>query len=389
METEKKEEESKEQEFDFSSTSTDNFPKILKTLNISLAVTSYQSARLILIRSDGETIDTNLKAFPRPMGIFADENHITLGTLNQVLEFKKADDILKSIQKGSLDSTSNFSKKILEKDKEQMLELKKQRDEEIREIQKADSLYLHRASITTGMINIHDIAWGDEGLWVVNSTFSCLSTLSPDSSFIARWKPKFISELVPEDRCHLNGMAMLNGKPKYVTTFNMENSRDSWSEGRIDYGTLIDVDTHEILIEGMIMPHSPKVYKDEIYVCESGLGVVWKYNPKTKEKTQVVKLQGFTRGLYFYGGVMFVGLSQVRVSEIKNPTPLSKEYDETYAGVWMINLSDNSEIGHIKFGGDVDQIYDIAIIPESTNPELVNVNSSLTRHIFDFTEDMK
>jgi len=387
METEKSEE-STEPEFDFSSTATDNFAKILKALNISLAVTSYQSARLILVRSDGETIDTNLKAFPRPMGIYADENHITLGTFNQVLEFKRADDILESIKNGSLDNTGNFSTKVIEKDKEKMQELKEQRDEEIAEVRKADALYLPRASLTTGMINIHDIAWGDEGLWVVNSTFSCLSTLSPDNSFVARWKPKFISKLVPEDRCHLNGMAMLNGKPKYVTTFNMEDSRDSWSEGRIDYGTLIDIDTDEILIEGMIMPHSPKVYKGEVYVCESGLGVVWRYNPITKEKAQVVKLQGFTRGLYFYGGVMFVGLSQVRASEIKTPSPISTMYDETYAGVWMINLEDNTEIGHIKFDGDVDQIYDIAIIPDSTMPELLNVNSSLTRHIFDFRDEI-
>jgi len=388
MET-KKEEESTEAEFDFSSTSTDNFAKILKALNISLAVTSYQSARLILVRSDGETIDTNLKEFPRPMGIYADEERITLGTFNQVLEFKRSDDILENIKSGSLDNTGNFSKKVLEKDKEKMRELREQREEEITEIKKADSLYLHRASLTTGMINIHDIAWGDEGLWVVNSTFSCLSTLSPDSSFVARWKPKFISELVPEDRCHLNGMAMLDGKPKYVTTFNMEDSRDSWSNGRIDYGTLIDIDTDEVLIEGMIMPHSPKVYKDEVYLCESGLGVVWKYNPTTKVKIEVIKLQGFTRGLYFYGGVMFVGLSQVRASEIKNPTPITTMYDETYAGVWMINLETNEEIGHIKFHGDVDQIYDIAIIPDSSTPELLNSDSSLTRHIFDFTEDLK
>ncbi len=385
MKTEIKEE-STQPKFDFSSTHTDNLPKILKALNISLAVTSYQSERLILVRSDGETIDTNLKAFPRPMGIYADEERITLGTLTSVVEFKRGDAVLRSIKNGSLDNTGNFTKKVLEKDKEAMEALKKQRDEELAEVKKADALYLHRASLTTGMINIHDIAWGDEGLWVVNSTFSCLATLSPESSFVARWKPKFISELVPEDRCHLNGMAMLEGKPKYVTTFNMEDSIDSWNNSWIDCGTLIDIDTDEILLEGMVMPHSPKVYKDEIYVCESGLGIVWKYNPKTKEKSLVVKLQGFTRGLYFYGGVMFVGTSQLRVSEIKNTIPLSKEYDETYAGVWMINLQDNTEIAHIKFDGDIDQIYDIAIIPNSTMPELLDVESSLVRHIFDFTE---
>ncbi len=223
---------------------------------------------------------------------------------------------------------------------------------------------------------------------MVNSTFSCLATLSPDSSFVARWKPPFITELVPEDRCHLNGMAMLNGKPKYVTTFNKENSKDSWSDGRIDDGTLIDIDSNEILIDGMIMPHSPKVYKNEVYLCESGLGMVWKYNPETKEKSQVVKLQGFTRGLYFYGGLMFVGLSQVRASEIKNPIPLAKEYEETYSGIWIINLQDNSEVARLQFVGDVDQIYDLTIIPQATCPEIVTMNNSLTRHIFDFEDDI-
>ncbi|MGA1932839.1 TIGR03032 family protein [Arcobacter sp. YIC-464] len=377
--------ENEEDKFDFSSTYSDNFPKILKALNISLAVTSYQSERLILVRSDEEgNLDTNLKAFPRPMGVYVDEDRITLGTLTSVVEFRRSDEVLESIKKGSLDNTGNFTKKVLEKDKEEMQRLKDEREKELSEIKKADSLYLHRASLTTGMINIHDIAWGDEGLWVVNSTFSCLSTLSPDSSFVARWKPPFISELVPEDRCHLNGMAMLDGKPKYVTTFNKEDTRDSWNETKIYDGTLIDVDTNEILIDGMIMPHSPKVYNGEVYVCDSGYGTVFKYNPITKERTQIVKLQGFTRGLYFYGGIMFVGTSQVRVSDMKNPMPISKEYNETYAGVWMINLEDNSVIGYIKFDGDVDQIYDVAIIPDSINPEIISEDSSLTRHIFDF-----
>lgn len=375
-----------DKKFDFSSTATDNFAKILKALNISLAVTSYQSARLIFIRSDGENIDTHLKAFPRPMGIYCDESRITLGTFSEVLEFKRTDDILKQIKNGELDREEKFSKKILEKDKEKMKALREARKQELDEVKKADSLFLSRASITTGMINIHDIAWGDEGLWVVNSTFSCLSTLSPEHSFVARWKPHFISELVPEDRCHLNGMAMKDGKPKYVTTFNKEDSRDSWSDGRVDDGTLIDIDTNKILLDGMIMPHSPKVYEDEVYVCESGLGLVWKYNPKTKEKTQVIKLQGFTRGLYFYGGLMFVGLSQVRASSIKNPIPLTKEYDETYSGIWIINLQDNFEVAHIKFDGDIDQVYDISILPQSTYPELLKTNSSLTRHMFDYEE---
>lgn len=373
-------------EIDFSSTYTDNLPKIFNKLNITLAVTSYQTARLIFVKSDGEKLETEFKQYPRPMGIYADANRITLGTFTEVLEFRRSDDILEKIKAGDLDQEENFSKKVLEKDKEKMEELIKYRKEELEEVKKSDALYLPRASITTGMINIHDIAWGEEGLWVVNSTFSCLSTLSPDHSFVARWKPPFISELLPEDRCHLNGMAMKDGKPKYVTTFNRFDEKDSWTKENRHDGTLIDIESNEILLEGLIMPHSPRYHKGFVYVCESGTGKIWKYNPRTKEKTELIKLQGFTRGVNFYGGLMFVGLSKSRASQIKNPIPLSKEYEETFSGIWVINLEDGSEIGYIKFEGDVDQIYDIAVIPNATQASLLEGHSSLIRHIFDYKE---
>jgi len=378
-----------EDKFDFSSSYTDNLPKIFKKLNISLAVTSYQTSRLFLVRSDGEKIETHFQQYPRPMGIYADEHRITLGIFSQVLDFKRSDDILTQIKLGNLDQEQKFTRKVLEEDKQEREAFRKDRKEELDNLKKADALYLPRASITTGMINIHDIAWGDEGLWVVNSTFSCLATLSPDYSFVARWKPPFISELVPEDRCHLNGMAMKNGKPKYITTFNQFDTRDSWMQENQHNGTLIDIDNNEILLDGMIMPHSPRYYRGFVYVCESGTGQVWRYNPKTKQKTELVKLQGFTRGINFYGELIFVGLSKSRNSEIKNSIPLNHMYKETLSGIWVINLNDGSEIGHIQFEGDLAQIYDIAIIPAASQPELLTINSHLIRHLFDYQEKIQ
>jgi len=176
-------------EFYFSSEYTDNFPGILKGLNISLAVTSYQSQTLFFIRSDGETIDTNLKLFRRPMGLAVTKDQITLGTFKEILRFYRNDSVIRDLEDSD----------------------------------KVDACFVPNASHTTGMINIHDIAYGDQGLWMVNSAFSCLATINSDYSFVPRWKPPFISELKPEDRCHLNGMALKNGKPKYVTTFNQSN----------------------------------------------------------------------------------------------------------------------------------------------------------------------
>ncbi|GLQ30246.1 TIGR03032 family protein [Litoribrevibacter albus] len=378
-----------EDQFDLRSVYSDNLPQILKVLNISLVITSYQAGQLILIRSDGDTVTTCSKEFPRPMGVYADQHHLTLGTATQVIDFQRCDGLLDQVRSGYLDNEQELTKKILEKDEKAMEAFLNERRKTINQVKKANALYLHRAAITTGMINIHDIAWGDEGLWVVNSTFSCLATLAPDSSFIARWKPPFISELVPEDRCHLNGMAMRDGKPRYVTTFNKENRRDSWAEEQqFDDGTLIDVQTSKILVDGMIMPHSPRYHEGKIYVCESGRGLVWRVDPESGAKTQMIQLPGFLRGMTFLDDIMLVGLSRVRDSDSNKDMPLRQEGIETVSGVWLINLNDDSVIAYIKFEDDVDQIYDIGIIPNGSFPELLDVNNPLIRHLYDYAEDL-
>lgn len=369
---------------EFSGAYTENFPKILNLLNVSLAVTSYQSSRLIFIRTDGKKINTHFKEFMRPMGIYADDVRITLGTLNEVVDFRRVDLQLKKIHEGKLDNLAKLSHKLVDK-QEDMAEIISARQESLTELKQADALYVQRASTVTGMINIHDIAWGVDGLWVVNSAFSCLCTLSSDASFEARWKPPFISKLTPEDRCHLNGMAMRDGRPRYVTTFNRRDTIDSWVEQGEHEGTLIDVQTNEVLLDGLIMPHSPRYHKGNIYVCESGQGSVWRLDPVTGNKTMVVQLPGFTRGMYFYDDIMIVGLSRVKESNTKQALPIKGKYDVFYCGVWLINLQDGSEIAHLKFDEGIDQVYGIAVIPDSTMPDLLNASSIITRHLFDFT----
>lgn len=372
----------------YSSTHTDNFPKIMKGLNISLAVTSYQAHRLFFIRSEGETLETNFHYFPRPMGIYADSTRLTLGTLTQVMEYKRNDVILQKIKEGELDDTGKMTKKVLEKDPEEMKILQEKRQKELAEIKKADALYMVRAGLTTGMINIHDIAWGNEGLWVVNSTFSCLATMSPSHSFVARWKPSFITELAPEDRCHLNGMALKDGKPKYVTTFNRSNSRDSWTTKDKNNGILMDVDTEEILIDGLVMPHSPRYHNGKVYVCNSGRGTLLELDPVTRKITELFKLQGFPRGINFIGPLMFVGLSKTRKSKTKQSLPINEEFAETYSGIWIYNLESRSEVAYLKFSGDVEQLYDIAVIPDAVRPALLTIGNSMTRHTFDYQEEL-
>jgi hypothetical protein len=71
-------------------------------------------------------------------------------------------------------------------------------------------------SHTTGDIDAHELAIdGKDEIIFVNTKYSCLATLDVVHSFKPVWKPPFISNLAPEDRCHLNGhVKARDGEPR-------------------------------------------------------------------------------------------------------------------------------------------------------------------------------
>ena len=106
----------------------------------------------------------------------------------------------------------------------------------------------------------------------VNTLFGCLATFSPRASFQPLWRPPFLSALVPEDRCHLNGLAMRDGRPAYVTAVAASDVADGWRDRRRDGGCVIDVASGGIVASGLSMPHSPRWYRDRLWVLNSGTG---------------------------------------------------------------------------------------------------------------------
>src|SRR5262249_42897353 len=123
---------------------------------------------------------------------------------------------------------------------------------------KHDVCFLPRAASVTGDVQIHEMAWAGTDLWFVNTRFSCLCTRSNVHSFVPRWRPPFISALAPEDRCHLNGLCLVDGKPCFVTALGESDTRGGWRERKKDGGVLMDVRSNEIILRGLSMPHSPR-----------------------------------------------------------------------------------------------------------------------------------
>src|ERR1019366_3813107 len=142
--------------------------------------------------------------------------------------------------------------------------------------------------------------------------FSCLAGIAPDSSFIPKWRPPFVSALSPEDRCHLNGVAVVDGSPRYVTALGTADTAMGWRENKAAGGVVIDVETGATVADGLCMPHSPRLHDGRLWLLESGNGALATVDVASGVVSTVAVLPGFTRGLAFAGPFAFVGLSQVR-----------------------------------------------------------------------------
>jgi uncharacterized protein (TIGR03032 family) len=319
---------------------TDSFPKLLDQLGISLAVSTYQAGKVILVRNDGGQLNTHFRNFHKPMGIALHKNRLTVGGANTVWQYRNMPAVAPKLEPAG----------------------------------RHDAAYMPRNIHVTGDIDIHEMAYdADDKLWLVNTKFCTLSHLDEEHSFVPVWRPHFVSELAPQDRCHLNGLGMVDGRPKYVTALGETDTPGGWRENKKDGGILMDVETNEILLRGLSMPHSPRWYRDQLWVLESGEGALCKVDLENKTWETVAQVPGFTRGISFVGPLAFIGLSQVRESAVFSGIPLVERLDERTCGVWVVNIETGQTLGFLRFEEGVQEIFSVQALP-ARYPEMVEWN---------------
>lgn len=356
---------------------TANLPNILAQLKISLAVSTYQAGKVILVRydeqpgSNGESapvgiVNTHFRNFAKPMGMalhVGDHGvRLTVGGANRVTELRNMPAVARKLEPGPSGRG------------------------------KHDACFLPRSIHITGDIDIHELAWGrspvhptEDDLWIVNTRFSCLCTLDIDHSFYPRWRPHFVRAYAPEDRCHLNGLALVDGKPTYVTALGETDTPGGWRANKANGGILMDVARNEVLVRGLSMPHSPRWYNNKLYLLESGEGAFSVVDlaeaRKTKElpsnvelaTTKVATLPGFTRGIDFYGPLAFIGLSQVRESATFSGLPIIERLgEERNCGVWVVNIHTGETLAFLRFESGVQEIFAVQVLPNMCYPEILD-----------------
>jgi uncharacterized protein (TIGR03032 family) len=220
-------------------------------------------------------------------------------------------------------------------------------------------------------------------LWFVNTRFNCLCTRSDSYSFVPRWRPSFVSQLAPEDRCHLNGLGLRDGRPRYVTALGETDTPGGWRERKRDGGVLIDLEANEVVVRGLSMPHSPRWHDGRLWVLESGNGGLGVVDPATGQVETVARLPGFTRGLDFAGRYAFVGLSQVRESAVFSGIPMAEApVAERACGVWVVDTVTGQTVAFVKFQDAVQEIFAVQVLPGVHFPELIHDDQELLANSF-------
>ena len=317
---------------------TTSLPDILWQLRASVLITTYQAGKVVVVRADGDAANTHFRNFRQPMGLAVDGSRLAVGVGTGGEEFADQPAAARRLDPPG----------------------------------KHDALYIPRRSHTSGNILIHEMEYAGGQLWAVNTRFSCLCTFDPDHSFVPRWRPKFVSALSPEDRCHLNGMAVVGDTPRYVTALGATDTAGGWRPTKATGGVLIDVASGEFVSRGLSMPHSPRWHEGKLWVLESGAGGVGVVDRATGKVNQVALLPGFTRGFDFAGGLAFVGLSQVRESAVFSGIPITERLkpEERWCGMAVLNAATGETVAFLRFESGVQEVFAVRVLVGRTFPDI-------------------
>lgn len=331
------------------------FTAWLTEQRVSLAFSTYQTGKLFLlgVKPDGG-LSVFERTFNRCLGLWSDGQTIWMSSLYQLWRFENV------LEAGQL--SEGF-----------------------------DRLYVPRMGYITGDLDVHDVAVDANGEVIfVNTLFGCLAMTSLRYNFEPLWRPTFLSKLTAEDRCHLNGLAMEQGQPRYVTACSQTDVVDGWRDSRVDGGCVLDVSSGEVVARGLSMPHSPRLYRDRLWLLESGRGNFGFVDRSTGRFETVAFCPGYPRGLTFVGHDAVVGVSKPREKTFAG-LPLDDELARRNAtaqcGLYVIDL-DSGDVRHwLRIEGVVEELYDVVVLPEVRRPKALGFKTDEIRHNVWFASD--
>jgi uncharacterized protein (TIGR03032 family) len=320
------------QQRDIRCSHSENLPALLGQLRLSILISTYQTGHLVVLAARQGRLVVSFHQFERAMGMAVKPGTIAICTRKEVWFLRDVPDIA-----AKLEPRGQY-----------------------------DACFLARTSHFTGDIQAHECAWVGDEFWVVNTLFSCLAALHPYYSFAPRWRPPFVSALRPEDRCHLNGLALVDGQPRYVTALSQTDSPEGWRAVKATGGCLLEVPTGRMVAGGLSLPHSPRVDGGRLFFLHSGQGRLDMLDLSSGQVAPVAALPGVARGLALHAGYAFVGLSKARPT--LEGVPIVAQRDQLKCGLVVVDLRTGGLAGQLEFHTGVEEIFDVQVLPGITFP---------------------
>lgn len=329
----------------FTCSHTPEFPELLAQLGCSLLVSTYQAGKVIVISSDGEKLAQLPRTFDTPMGMALSGSQLAVAAQNEIVFLANEPRLAPSYPK----KPGHY-----------------------------DGLFVPRSAHFCGPLRVHDMAFGQDGLVAVNTLFSCLMRLDAAYSFVPVWQPSFITDLASEDRCHLNGLALQDGQPKYVTALGSTNQFQGWRADKLTGGILMDVPSGEIILRGLAMPHSPRLINGELYLLVSAAGEIVKVDPLRGTREVVTRIPGFLRGFACLGDYLFVGSSHLRKTHTFGDLAMARE-GGTVCGVTVVHLPTGAIVSQLRYLNSCEEIYDVLVLPGLRRPGILGLADPMYR----------
>jgi uncharacterized protein (TIGR03032 family) len=320
----------------FTYQASENFVGVLNEIRASLLVSTYQAGRLVSVGVSRGTLNITLHTYEQAMGVAVAPDRIAVGAGPQIWFLQTMPQIAHQLEPPG----------------------------------KFDSCFVTRSSHVTGEIHSHDLAFSGPQIWLVNTMFSCVCTLHPNLSFMPQWKPPFISAVTAEDRCHLNGLAMADGRAQYATALGQTDTPEGWRAGKAHGGCLIDIPQNAIVAWGFSMPHSPRIHQGKVWLLDSGTGRLVTVDPQSGTSETVAELPGYTRGLTFAGAYAFIGLCKIRETATFGDVPIAALRDKLKCGVAVVELATGRFVSLLEFTAGIQEIFAVEILPGTSCPAI-------------------
>lgn len=249
-----------------------------------------------------------------------------------------------------------------------------------------DRLYVPQAAYTTGDVGAGDLALARNGAIVFACRlFNCLAVASEAFSFAPLWRPVFISDLVPEDRCHVSGMTLVDGAPRAVTVTARVDAAGGWKADVVGGGAVIDVRTDAIVADGLSMPAAPRFHGERLWLLDAATGWLGFIHPQNRTFERVTFCPGLPRALDMRGDYAVCAVAPdtglAGVGALPVDDMLARHAIPPQCAILVVDTRTGQVAEWLQIDSGADDIPGLALLPGVRRPAAIGLDGSDIRRV--------